>query len=75
MIFPHCYYTYRFPTALTSICPQTTSRQLEKSTSIKYFLVDNGSFRAESVLYIRDVAGQLSKVSGKTVEQRDYAFP
>ena len=43
-------------------------RQLEKSTSIKYFLVDNGSFRAESVLYIRDVARQLSKVSGKTVE-------
>jgi hypothetical protein len=41
---------------------------LEKSTSIKYFLVDNGSLRAESVLYIRDVARQLSKVSGKMVD-------
>ena len=41
---------------------------MEKSTSIKYFLVDNGSLRAESVLYIRDVARQLSKVSGKTVD-------
>ena len=41
---------------------------MEKSTFIKYFLVDNGSLRAESVLYIRDVARQLSKVSGKTVD-------
>jgi hypothetical protein len=41
---------------------------LEKSTSNKYFLVDNGSLRAESVLYMRDIARDLSNVSGKMVE-------
>ena len=41
---------------------------MEKSKTKKYFLVDNGSLRPESVLYIRDIAHQLSKVSGKKVE-------
>lgn len=41
---------------------------MEKSKTKKYFLVDNGSLRPESVLYIRDIAHQLSKVSGEKVE-------
>ena len=68
MIFPALLLWIQLPNCiLNQFVHQTTSRQLEKSTFIKYFLVDNGSLRAESVLYIRDIARQLSKVSGKTV--------
>ena len=35
---------------------------------MRYFLVDNGSLRAESVLNLRWVAGEVSRASGLTIE-------
>ena len=40
---------------------------MEKVTSKKYFLVDNGSLQPESVIYMRNVAVELGKSTGLSV--------
>lgn len=43
------------------------TRQMEKLTSQNFFLVDNGSLRPESILYIRDIAEDLNKSTGVSI--------
>jgi hypothetical protein len=43
------------------------TRQMEKLTSQNFFLVDNGSLRPESILYIRDIADDLNKSTGVSI--------
>ena len=37
---------------------------MEKVTSKKYFLVDNGSLQPESIIYMRNVAVKLIELTG-----------
>ena len=47
------------PNLTIQFAHNNNSRQLEKLNSFKYFLVDNGSLRPESILYMRKVARAL----------------
>ena len=56
----------QLPNCSSNLSTIFTCRQLEKETSHKYFLVDNGSRRPESILYMRNVAFEL-KITGFSV--------
>ena len=43
-------------------------RQWEKSCKMEYFLIDNGSLRAGSILQMRKIATSLSNASGHKVQ-------
>ena len=40
---------------------------IPKLTSQNFFLVDNGSLRPESILYIREIADDLNKSTGVSI--------